>query len=140
MSDGWFDHHMPDLNQQNEIMANYLIQNSIWWIEEFGIDAYRIDTYAYPDQEFMGVLAERIMKEYPNFFIFGETWVHGVQVQNFYVQNNKNQNVQNENLESVTDFQWYFALEKGIHEKTEWANGLSRMYYVLERGLHVRAP
>jgi glycosidase len=131
MSDGWFDHHMPDLNQQNEIMANYLIQNSIWWIEEFGIDAYRIDTYAYPDQEFMGVLAERIMKEYPNFFIFGETWVHGVQVQNFYVQNNKNQNVQNENLESVTDFQWYFALEKGIHEKTEWANGLSRMYYVL---------
>jgi hypothetical protein len=92
MSDGWFDHHMPDLNQQNQIMANYLIQNSIWWIEEFGIDAYRIDTYAYPDQEFMGVLAERIMKEYPNFFIFGETWVHGVQVQNFYVQNNKNQN------------------------------------------------
>ena len=131
MTNGWFDYHMPDLNQQNEILANYLIQNSIWWIEEFGIDAYRIDTYAYPDQEFMGVLAERIMKEFPNFFLFGETWVHGVQVQNFYVQNGKNQNVQNENLESVTDFQWYFALEKGIHEKTEWANGLSRMYYVL---------
>jgi glycosidase len=131
MADGWFDTHMPDLDQTNPIMANYLIQNSIWWIEEFGIDAYRIDTYAYPDQEFMSVLGERILKEYPNFFMFGETWVHSVQVQNFFIGNNKNRLPENSNLQSVTDFQWYFALEKGIHEKTEWVNGMSRMYYVL---------
>jgi glycosidase len=131
MTDGWFDKHMPDLDQTNATMANYLIQNSIWWIEEFGIDAYRIDTYAYPDQGFMSVLAERILKEYPNFFLFGETWVHVPQEQNFFIQKNKNRMPFNSNLQSVTDFQWYFALEKGIHEKTEWVNGLSRMYYVL---------
>ena len=131
MQDGWFDHHMPDLNQKNEILANYLIQNSIWWIEEFGVDAYRIDTYAYPDQEFMAELSMRIKKEYPNFFIFGETWVHGVQVQNYFIEANRNRLPFSSHLESVTDFQWYFALEKGINEKTEWTNGLSRMYYVL---------
>ena len=30
---GWFDTSMPDLNLQNELMRNYMIQNSIWWIE-----------------------------------------------------------------------------------------------------------
>lgn len=130
-TDGWFDHHMPDLNQRNPLVANYLIQNSIWWIEEFGIDAFRIDTYTYPDQEFMSELARRILKEYPNFFMFGETWVHVIQEQNFFLGNNKNRLPFNSNLQSVTDFQWYFALEKGILEPTDWASGMSRMYYVL---------
>jgi hypothetical protein len=30
--DGWFVETMPDLNQKNKMMANYLIQNSLWWI------------------------------------------------------------------------------------------------------------
>ena len=29
-SDGWFVPTMPDLNQRNPLMANYLIQNTIW--------------------------------------------------------------------------------------------------------------
>ena len=49
MTDGWFDVHMPDLNQQNPLVENYLTQNAIWLIEEFDIDAFRIDTYAYSD-------------------------------------------------------------------------------------------
>lgn len=130
-ANGWFDYHMPDLNQSNALMASYLTQNSIWWIEMFGIDAFRVDTYAYPDQGYMSELNERILSEYPNFFIFGETWVHGPQVQNFFIGQNKNNKDFDSHLQSVTDFQWYFALEKGIHEKTEWTNGLSRMYYIL---------
>ena len=30
---GWFVKSMPDLNQRNPQLANYLIQNSLWWIE-----------------------------------------------------------------------------------------------------------
>ncbi len=30
MQQGWFDRHMPDLNQNNPLLATYLIQNSIW--------------------------------------------------------------------------------------------------------------
>jgi len=131
MTDGWFDNHMPDLNQRNTTIANYLIQNAIWWIEEYGIDAYRIDTYSYPDQEFMGELARRILQEYPKFFMFGETWVHVIQEQNYFVEKNPHRMPFNSRLQSVTDFQWYFALEKGIHEPTDWASGMSRMYYVL---------
>ncbi|MDP4827195.1 MAG: alpha-amylase family glycosyl hydrolase, partial [Flavobacteriales bacterium] len=74
MTDGWFDRHMPDLNQRNPHLANYLIQHSIWWAGHYGIDSYRIDTYAYPDQLFMKELAERLHREFPTLFLFGETW------------------------------------------------------------------
>lgn len=38
-TDGWFVPTMPDLNQRNPLMGNYLIQNSIWWIEYLGLAA-----------------------------------------------------------------------------------------------------
>jgi len=37
MLDGWFVPTMPDLNQRNKFMAEYLIQNSIWWIETLNL-------------------------------------------------------------------------------------------------------
>ena len=45
MSDGWFVRSMPDLNQSNPYVANFLIQNALWSVEEFGVDGWRIDTY-----------------------------------------------------------------------------------------------
>ena len=42
---GWFVPSMPDLNQKNPLMARYLIQNSIWWIEFVGLSGIRMDTY-----------------------------------------------------------------------------------------------
>jgi neopullulanase len=47
--DGWFDISMPDLEQTKPLLATYLIQNTIWWIEYSGIDGIRMDTYPYPD-------------------------------------------------------------------------------------------
>lgn len=52
MSDGWFDKQMPDLNQRNPFVANYLIQNNIWWVEYAQVDAFRLDTYPYSDLQF----------------------------------------------------------------------------------------
>ena len=43
--DGWFVPTMPDLNQRNQHLMTYLIQNSEWWIETVGIDGIRMDTY-----------------------------------------------------------------------------------------------
>ena len=45
-SDGWFVETMPDLNQRQPLLATYLIQNSLWWIEEAGISVIREDTYS----------------------------------------------------------------------------------------------
>ena len=37
-TDGWFVKTMPDLNQDNPLVLNYLIQNSIWWVETADLD------------------------------------------------------------------------------------------------------
>ena len=74
MEKGWFVGTMPDLNQRNPYFANYLIQNSIWWIETLGLSGIRQDTYPYPYPEFLSAWTCRIKDEYPNFNIVGEEW------------------------------------------------------------------
>jgi glycosidase len=135
MTDGWFDHHMPDLNQQNTLLATYLIQNSIWWIEYAGIDAFRIDTYAYPDQLFMKKLNEAIMKEYSNFFIFGETWVQGSPIQAWFTKNNPENRDYSSSLHGVTDFQLFYAITKGLNENFGWEEGFRRIELTLAQDI-----
>lgn len=72
--DGWFVEEMPDLNQRNPHLMKYLIQNSIWWIEESQIDGIRMDTYPYADADAMAGWIDAVMKEYPGFNIVGECW------------------------------------------------------------------
>ncbi|HJW15526.1 MAG TPA: alpha-amylase family glycosyl hydrolase, partial [Flavisolibacter sp.] len=105
MSDGWFTPQMPDLNQGNPYVANYLIQNAIWSVEEFGVDGWRIDTYIYNDLNFMNRCNKALMDEYPKMTMFGETWVHGVLNQAYFTQNNLTNIPFKSNLPSVTDFQ-----------------------------------
>lgn len=73
-TEGWFVREMPDLNQLNPHLMKYLIQNSIWWIEEAEIDAIRMDTYPYADRERMGEWVKAVKAEYPEFEIVGECW------------------------------------------------------------------
>lgn len=70
----WFVDDMPDLDQRNPFLSNYLIQNTIWWMEYTGLDGIREDTYPYPDQAFLASWAEAILKEYPSSNIVGEVW------------------------------------------------------------------
>lgn len=133
MAKGWFDHHMPDLDQTNPMLANYLIQNTIWWVEKFGIDAYRIDTYAYPDQRFMSDLVKAVRDEYPQFFLFGETWVHGLPVQAYFTEKSPLNKDFDSHLHGVTDFQLYHALCKGLNEDFGWTSGMNRLYYALAK-------
>jgi len=140
MTDGWFDHHMPDLNQKNELLANFLINNSIWWIETTGIDAYRVDTYAYSDAEFMVKWAEKIKKFYPTFNFFGETWVHGAPVQAHFTQNNNMHQSINTELPAVTDFQLYYAINDALNKPQGWIDGVAKLYYTMAKDFIYEDP
>ncbi len=72
---GWFVSEMPDLNQKNVYVANYLIQNTLWWIESSGLDGIREDTYPYVDQEYLSRWAKTVLSQYPDFNIVGEVWI-----------------------------------------------------------------
>ena len=79
---------MPDLNQSNPYVANFLIQNAIWSIEEFGVDGWRIDTYIYVDQDFMNRCNQALFDEYPKMTMVGEAWVHGTMNEAYFTRNN----------------------------------------------------
>ncbi|MEL6592615.1 MAG: alpha-amylase family glycosyl hydrolase, partial [Bacteroidota bacterium] len=129
MANGWFDHHMPDLNQQNPLLARYLTQNNIWWIEYAGLDGLRIDTYAYPDQEYMSDWARDIRTEYPQLGMFAETWVHGIPVQAWFSE--KNGWKADSYMPATTDFQLYYAINDALSQPFGWTEGMARLYYTL---------
>jgi glycosidase len=140
MSDAWFDNHMPDLNQQHPQAANYLTQSYLWWIEHSGHDAYRIDTYAYPDQGYMAELGKRLKEEYPRFFFFAETWVHGPAVQAQFTEDNDLREGYNSHNPSVTDFQLYYALNEALTREQGWTEGAARIYYTLAQDFLYEDP
>ena len=106
---GWFDSNMPDLNQKNRFLATYLIQNSIWWIEYAGIDGIRMDTYPYPDQDMMAQWVKAVQREYPDFYIVGETWeAEAASVS--YWNRSKNKDGYSSYLNSVSDYPLYYAI------------------------------
>jgi neopullulanase len=131
MLKGWFDRNMPDLNQRNRLLATYLIQNSIWWVEFSGIKGIRMDTQPYPYKEFMAEWAERVMTEYPNFTLVGEAWMPKASLVSYYQRNVMNHDGYNSHLPAVFDFPLYYAINKAFNEEAGWDTGLIRLYDAL---------
>ena len=126
--DGWFVPTMPDLNQRNEHLMTYLIQNSEWWIETVGIDGIRMDTYPYADRKGMARWMEVLNEEYPNFNTVGETWVTEPA---YTAAWQKDSPLQKENsyLKTVMDFAFFDRVNQAKNEETDaWWNGFNRIY------------
>lgn len=131
MSHGWFDVTMADLNQKNPHVLKYLIQNSIWWIEYSNLDGIRMDTYPYPDKDAMAEWAKVIKKEYPNFSIVAESWLHMPLHTAYWQEGSNTSDGYNSYVKSVTDFPVHYALNAALNENEGWLEGLNRLYYVL---------
>jgi len=139
MSDGWFTRQMPDLNQNNPFVANFLIQHALWTVENFGIDGWRIDTYAYNDLNFMNRCNKALTDEYPRITLFGETWVHGVPNQSYLVQNNYNIPFKS-NLQASTDFQTLWAMQDAMTKDFGWDDGVNKLYTTLAQDFVYKDP
>lgn len=118
---GWFTDYMIDLNQQNEFVANYIIQNTLWWIEYSGLDGIREDTYPYSNQQFMAEWAEAVMNEYQNFNIVGEVWTGAPAFLAGFQKNSKVRDFET-HLPSLIDFGMrdsfyrYLSGERGLYD------------------------
>jgi len=135
MISGWFDRHMPDLNQHNPVLARYLIQNSIWWIEYAGLDGIRMDTYPYSYRDFMAEWMKRIRNEYPDFNVVGETWLQRESHTGWWQDGSPVSGGFRSHLSTVTDFPMHFALKDAMNEAEGWTTGLARIYYVLSQDM-----
>ncbi|MBD0723884.1 alpha-amlyase [Flavobacterium sp. L1I52] len=130
-ADGWFVQSMPDLNQSNPLVLNYLIQNAIWWIEYADLDGFRVDTYSYNDKKGIAKWTKAITDEYPNFNIVGEVWMQDQAQMAYWQKDSKIGAIQNFNshLPSVMDFTLMDALAVVFNQnQSEWDKGLLRIY------------
>lgn len=129
---GWFVKEMPDLNQNQPLLADYLIQNTIWWIEYSGIDGIRMDTYVFPDQAYMARWANEVLTAYPNFNIVGEAWLN-YPAPEAYWQYDKpgTDDGYQSHLPSVTDFPLAQTIDRALNEGFGWDNGVSAIWNLL---------
>ena len=140
MSDGWFTQLMPDWDQSNLFVQNFLIQHAIWSVEEFGIDGFRIDTYAYNDLNFMNRCNKALYDEYPKLTIFGETWVHGVVNQAYFCENVLNIKYKS-NMQATTDFQTLFSgIQPACNDQFGWTDGVNKLYSTLSQDILYKDP
>ncbi|MEW7290547.1 glycoside hydrolase family 13 protein [Aquimarina sp. 2304DJ70-9] len=129
--DGWFDTTMPDMNQSNPLLLNYITQNAIWWIEYADLDGFRVDTYSYNDKEGIAKWTKAIMDEYPSFNIVGEVWMHDQAQMAYWQKDSKIGAIDNFNshLPSVMDFTLHDALMVIFNEdENAWDKGMIKAY------------
>ena len=129
--EGWFVPSMPDLNQSNPRVLNYLIQNAIWWIEFANLDGFRVDTYSYNKKETIAEWTKAIMDEYPDFNIVGEIWMHHQAQIAYWQRNSVIGGIQNFNshLPAVMDFTLHDAIMKVFdEEEPKWNTGMVKIY------------
>jgi glycosidase len=131
-TDGWFVKSMPDLNQSNQLVLNYLIENAIWWIEYADLDGLRVDTYSYNDKEGIAKWTKAITDEYPHFNIVGEVWMQNQAQMAYWQKESKIGAIENynSNLPSVMDFTLHDVLNNGVlnQDKANWDSGLIKIY------------
>jgi len=129
--DGWFVKSMPDLNQSNPLVLNYLIQNAIWWIEYADLDGFRVDTFSYNDKEGISKWTKSITDEYPYFNIVGEVWMHDQAQMSYWQKDSKIGAIQSFNsyLPSVMDFTLHDAFGSVFNEdNASWDKGIIKVY------------
>jgi neopullulanase len=131
-TDGWFVKSMPDLNQSNPLVLNYLIQNAIWWIEYADLDGFRVDTYPYGDKNGVAQWTKAITDEYPNFNIVGEVWYHNPAQNAYWQKDSKIGAIESFNsyLPSVMDFTLQEIINGGVFNENQiaWDKGLVKIY------------
>jgi glycosidase len=129
--DGWFVDSMPDLNQRHPLLATYLIQNSIWWVEYANLSGIREDTYSYADKHFLTQWSKRLVSEYPNFNIVGEEWSANPVVVSYWQKGKQNADGYQSFTPSMMDFPLYYALLAALTEEEAWDKGWIKLYEAL---------
>lgn len=139
MLDGWFVPHLPDINQRNPFVANFLIQHALWTVEEFGIDGWRVDTYKYCDEQFLNNVNTALEKDFPTISIFGEAVANTVAGSAYFTKNNM-QTTFKHNAPGTTDFPLSYAMMDAINKPFGWTEGVNKLYMTLSQDLLYQAP
>ncbi|MGO8932947.1 MAG: alpha-amylase family glycosyl hydrolase [Terracidiphilus sp.] len=121
ITDGWFTDDMPDLNQENPLVASYLIQNALWWVETANLDGIRLDTFPYVGRTYWQHFHAVLHSVYPHLTTVGEVYDRDPGVVSFFaggVARSGPDGTVDTGLDTPFDFPVYFALRDVLaHDK-----------------------
>lgn len=110
LTEGWFFGILPDLNTENPTVAQYLLQNYIWWAETSGLDGYRVDTVPYVGRKFWAEWHAGLRKLYPYLTTVGEVFHPDPSVTAFFTGGVKRYDGIDSGLSTAFDFPMYFTI------------------------------
>ena len=110
LTDGWFFNILPDLNTENPAVAQYLLQESIWWAETSGLDGYRLDTFPYVPRKFWSTWHAGLHRIYPELTTIGEVFHPDPSVTSFFAGGQKRFDGVDSGLSTLFDFPLFFTL------------------------------
>lgn len=111
--DGWFGDVLPDLNQSNPLVREYLIQNAIWWIESGTLDGLRLDTFPYVDRAFWQSFHSVLHALYPHLTTVGEIFNPDPTIVSYFAGGVKHAGIDT-GLYTPFDFPTYYALRSTL--------------------------
>jgi neopullulanase len=110
LTEGWFFGVLPDLNTENPLVAQYLLQNAIWWAEASGLDGYRIDTLPYVSRAFWSQWHAGLRRIYPRLTTIGEVFHPDPGVTSFFGGGVRRADGIDSGVTTIFDYPMYFAL------------------------------
>ena len=120
ITEGWFTDSMPDLNQENPLVAQYLIQNAMWWVETANLDGIRLDTFPYVGRTFWHDFHAQLHAVYPDLTTVGEIFNPDPEITSFFAGGVKHNGIDT-GLDTPFDFPVYFALRDVLTQDHSFA-------------------
>jgi len=114
--DGWFIDILPDLNQDDEETARYLIQNTLWWVGVTGLDGIRQDTWQYVPRRFWRAWMAAIKREYPRLEVVGEVLDGDPALVSFHQGGVARFDGIDSGLDTLFDFPLFYPLRRAFAE------------------------
>ncbi|HEV2762197.1 MAG TPA: alpha-amylase family glycosyl hydrolase [Pyrinomonadaceae bacterium] len=117
--EGWFIDILPDLNQDDEEVRRYLVQNRLWWLGTVGFDAIRMDTLPHVPRHFWRDWSAAIKKEYPTVNILGELFDGDPALLAYFQRGRAGHDGIDAGIDTLYDFPTHYAVRdafaKGEH-------------------------
>jgi glycosidase len=110
LTDGWFAGVLPDMNTENPVVAQYLLQNAVWWAESSGLDGFRVDTFPYASRQFWARWHAGLRRIYPRLTTIGEVFHPDASVTSFFAGGQKRYDGIDTGVSTLFDYPRYFVL------------------------------
>jgi glycosidase len=126
----WFTPYLPDFNFTDPAARAYSIDNALWWIDETGIDGYRLDALKHIEDEWILEFRERVASEVEpttgkHFYTVGETFTGDKALLKYYVDPGRM-------LDGQFDFPMRMAITAAVLRRQRTEEGVDKPTSMLE--------